>query len=148
MTGPEPAPLDVSPARPSVWRNLSFVWLVPILALALSLGLAWRSLADRGELIEITFANASGVTPGETELKYRDVVVGTVETVTFTDDLEKVLVRARVDKKVAPYLDTDTEFWVVRPQVTTRGVSGLSTVLSGAGSDRPRFAPASGCRDR
>ncbi|MCB2116480.1 MAG: MCE family protein [Rhodobacteraceae bacterium] len=131
MTGPEPAPLDVSPARPSVWRNLSFVWLVPILALALSLGLAWRSLADRGELIEITFANASGVTPGETELKYRDVVVGTVETVTFTDDLEKVLVRARVDKKVAPYLDTDTEFWVVRPQVTTRGVSGLSTVLSG-----------------
>ncbi len=131
MNDPDPAELEISAAKPSFWRNLSFVWLVPILALVVSLGLAWKNFADRGVLIEITFVNASGVTPGETTLRYRDVVIGTVEQVTFTEDLKKVLVRARVDKEVAPFLGADTQFWVVRPRVTSAGISGLSTVLSG-----------------
>ena len=53
---------------------------MPILALAVSLGVAWRAYSDRGGLIEITFTNAAGVTPGETTIRFRDVVIGTVET--------------------------------------------------------------------
>lgn len=131
MTEPNPSDLDISAAKPSPWRNLSFVWAVPILALVISLALAWQSYSQRGVLIEITFQNASGVMPGETTLRYRDVVIGTVEDVTFTEDLSRVLVRARVDKDVAPFLDAQTEFWVVRPKVSARGITGLSTVLSG-----------------
>ncbi len=131
MTDPAPAELDVSTAKPSFWRNLSFVWLVPILALVVSLALAWQNFSDRGVAITITFQSASGVTPGETTLRFRDVVIGTVEHVTFTEDLTKVLVRARVDKDVAPFLDDDAQFWVVSPKVSARGISGLSTVLSG-----------------
>lgn len=131
MTDPRPAELDITPARPSPWRNLSFVWLVPLLALAVSLGVAWRAYTERGVLIEITFENASGVIPGETTIRFRDVAIGTVEEVGFTADLSHVVVSARIDKAVAPYLDEDTEFWVVRPQVSARGISGLSTVLSG-----------------
>ncbi|MDH5531478.1 MAG: MlaD family protein [Paracoccaceae bacterium] len=131
MTEPSPADLNVSPSKPSFWRNLSFVWLVPVLALIVSLGIAWQSFASRGVMIEITFQNAQGVTAGETTLRYRDVVIGTVEQVTFTEDLSNVLVRARVDKEVAPFLDKNAQFWVVRPKVSARGISGLSTVLSG-----------------
>ncbi|MCB2128613.1 MAG: MCE family protein [Rhodobacteraceae bacterium] len=132
MTGPEPAELDIQPARASFWRNLSFVWAVPVLALAVALGLAWQSYAQRGVAIEITFLNASGVVPGETTLRYRDVVIGTVEDVSFTSDLAGVVVHARVDKKVAPYLDAEAQFWIVTPKVSTRGITGLSTVLGGA----------------
>lgn len=131
MSDPRPAELDVTPPRPSVWRNLSFVWLVPILALAVSLGVAWRTFADRGVLIEIAFQNASGVTPGETTVRFRDVVIGAVEDVSFSADLRRVIVYARVDQEIVPYLDAETQFWVVRPEVTTRGITGLSTVLSG-----------------
>ena len=131
MTEPSPADLNVSPSKPSFWRNLSFVWLVPVLALIVSLGIAWQSFTSRGVMIEITFQNAQGVTAGETTLRYRDVVIGTVEQVTFTEDLSNVLVRARVDKEVAPFLDKNAQFWVVRPKVSARGISGLSTVLSG-----------------
>ncbi|MFV0514456.1 MAG: intermembrane transport protein PqiB [Jhaorihella sp.] len=131
MTGPEPSDLDVAPARRPFWRNLSFVWLVPVLALVASLALAWQSYSTRGVPIEITFANASGVVAGETTLRYRDVTIGTVENVTFTPDLSQVLIHARVQKDIAPFLDQDTEFWVVRPTVSTRGITGLSTVLSG-----------------
>ncbi|MCU9847781.1 MlaD family protein [Defluviimonas sp. WL0024] len=131
MTDPRPAELDISPPRPSFWRNLSFVWLVPVLALAISLGLAWQNFANRGVLVEITFLSAPGVTAGETTIRYRDVTIGRVEQVTFTPDLTKVLIRARIDKEVATFLDKDAQFWIVSPKVSTRGISGLSTVLSG-----------------
>lgn len=127
----EPAEPDIEPARRGVFRNLSLVWLVPIAALVVSLGLAWQSYSQRGVAITITFPNATGVTPGETVIKYRDVVVGTVEKLSFTSDLSAVIVHARVDKDIAPYLDEDAQFWIVSPKVTARGISGLSTVLSG-----------------
>ena len=123
--------MNVSPPRKSFWRNLSFVWLVPLLALGVSLGIAWQSFSDRGTLIQISFGNASGVIAGETTLRYRDVVVGTVEEVRFTNDLGRVLVYVRVDNDVQPFIDEEAAFWVVRPEVSTRGISGLSTVLSG-----------------
>ena len=131
MSDPTPAEMVVSPPRKSVFRNLSFVWLVPFLALAVSLGIAWQNFADRGTLIEISFGNASGVVAGETTLRYRDVVVGTVEDVRFTNDLGRVLVYVRVDNDVEPFIDDEAAFWVVRPEVSARGISGLSTVLSG-----------------
>ncbi len=37
----------------------------------------------------------------------------------------------RLDKDIADYVDEDAEFWIVQPEVTTQGVSGLDTVLSG-----------------
>ena len=131
MSDPAPADMTVSEPRRSIWRNLSFVWLVPIIALGVSLGIAWQNFSDRGELIEVSFGNASGVVAGETTLRYRDVVVGTVEEVRFSDDLARVLVYVRVDNDVAPFIDDEAVFWVVRPEVSARGISGLSTVLSG-----------------
>jgi paraquat-inducible protein B len=131
MNTPEPAPMNVSARRPSPWRNLSLVWLVPLAALAVSLGVAWKTYSDRGVLITITFDNASGIAANETTVRHRDVVIGRVEKVGFGDNLSKVVVQARIDKGIAPYLDADAAFWVVRPEVSARGISGLSTVLSG-----------------
>lgn len=131
MTDQTPPFPEVEQPSRSILRNLSFVWLVPLLALIAALGIAWQAYSDRGTLIEIRFENAAGVAAGETTLRYRDVVIGTVEEVSFTDDLQAVLVGARIDAMVLPYLDEDATFWVVRPEISTQGVSGLSTVVSG-----------------
>lgn len=123
--------LDIDPPRKSPWRNLSLVWLVPLLALLVSLGIAWKSYSDRGTLVTISFSTAAGVLPGETTIRYRDVNIGTVESIRFTADLERVIVSARLQKDVAATLPSDAQFWVVRPNVTANGITGLSTVLSG-----------------
>jgi paraquat-inducible protein B len=130
-TTPSPAPLDVREHEPRKMRRISLIWLVPVIALLVILSVAWTTYQDRGILIEIAFENGSGITK-ETELKYRDIDVGIVEKVSFSDELDVVLIEVRIDKKIAPYLDDDAIFWVVRPDVTLRGVSGLDTVLSGA----------------
>ena len=126
-----PAELDIRSDNGGLLSSLSIVWLVPIIALAVSLGVAWQSYANRGTLIEITFENASGIVADETMIKYRDVEVGKVEDVSFSDGLDVVIVSARMDKEVVPFLDDDAQFWVVTPDVSVRGISGLETVLSG-----------------
>ena len=127
----QPAPLDVRPVKRPIWQRISVVWLVPVLALSVSLGVAYSNYVNQGTLIEISFENASGVTADETVIKYRDVIVGRVEKVEFAEGLTEVLVHARIDKTVAPYLDDDAQFWVVRPDVSVRGITGLDTVLGG-----------------
>lgn len=124
-----------SPARRTAARaaqaGFSLIWLVPILALAITLGLTWNAYSGRGELISVEFKDATGITPGQTTLKFREITVGQVESVRFTEDLRSVLVEIRVDKDVVPYVDADAEFWIVRPTVTAQGISRLDTVLSG-----------------
>lgn len=127
MSDATPAKMNMRPARAS----LSWVWLVPLLALAVSLFVAWQSYAQRGKLIDIIFQSAEGITAGETVLKFRDVEVGRVEKVSLTADLFDVVVSVRVQKDYAEFIDKDATFWLVQPDVSLRGVTGLETVLSG-----------------
>jgi paraquat-inducible protein B len=126
-----PPRVRIEPARSGGGWGVSFVWLIPLLALAVALGVAWQSYNDRGPVITIIFENGTGITRDETELKYRDITVGVVEEVGFTNGLDQVMVTVRLDKDVAPYVDSSSNFWVVRPEVSARGITGLSTVLSG-----------------
>lgn len=126
-----PPEVSVSPTRKMFLSGASIVWVIPVLALLVALGVAWKSYNDRGPLIIVEFANGSGISAGETELKFRDVTVGLVEKVGFTKGLGKVTATIRVEKEVAPYIDNGAVFWIVRPEVTAQGITGLSTVLSG-----------------
>ena len=121
----------VSPARKVFFSGASVVWIIPLLALAVALYVAWQSYNSRGPLILIEFENGAGIKASETELRYRDVTVGVVEKVGFTEGLGKVTASVRVDKDVAPFIDTGAVFWIVQPEVSARGITGLSTVLSG-----------------
>lgn len=113
-------------------RGFSLVWLVPLLALFLTIGVAWKTRADRGPVVEILLDSATGVEAGKTKVKRRDVEIGVVEDVGFTADSTQVVVSVRLDKKIAPFIDSGAQFWVVSPQVTLEGISGLETVLSGS----------------
>lgn len=133
----KPEPMKpASPVRKTATRaaqaGVNVIWIVPIVALIVTLGIAWNSFRDRGSLIEIEFADATGITPGETTLRFREIIVGQVESVAFSEDLANVIVSVRVDGDVAQYIDSDASFWIVRPQVSAQGVTRLDTVLSGA----------------
>jgi len=109
----------------------SLVWLAPLIALAVSIGIAWSSWSNRGPLVDVVLDSASGLEAGKTPLKHKDVEIGIIETIGFTEGLKDVLVSIRIGQEYAPYLNDSAKFWVVRPQVSARGISGLETVLSG-----------------
>ena len=112
--------------------QFSLVWLVPLVALLVGVVLVVRTLMQTGPLITISFPNAEGLEPGRTEVRFKEVVVGRVTKVGFSPDRGRVLATVRLDKSAASLAVSDTQFWVVRPRISTAGVSGLSTLFSGA----------------
>ena len=113
-------------------RRFPLIWLVPIAAVAIAVWLGARTLGEHGPMITITLASGEGLEAGRTKVMLRNVEVGTVESLELSKDLTHVVANARVRRDLRPYLTTGTKFWVVRPRLGLGGVSGLSTLFSGA----------------
>jgi paraquat-inducible protein B len=151
---PAPAPAAPAPAptpdlpRPVIARrahySLWLVWLVPLIAVIIGIGLGARSILNRGPTITIYFHNAEGIEANKTHIKFKDVDVGIVRRVKLTKDHREVEVTAEMqgNSGIENLLVTDTRFWVVRPRVGAAGISGLGTLFSGAyiGMDAGRNA--------
>ncbi len=86
----------------------------------------------KGPVINITFHTASGLEEGKTLVKYKDVTVGTVTTITLSEDGSRVAATVALDKDAVSLARKDSQFWVVRPRIGIDGVSGVDTLLSGA----------------
>ncbi len=112
--------------------RLSLVWIVPLVALLVGGALLLRTLLAVGPRIEIEFRNAESLEPGKTEVRYKEVVIGRVESVSLRDDRTRVIATVQLDRSAAAIAVQDTGFWVVRPRVALAGVSGLGTLFSGA----------------
>ncbi len=111
--------------------TLSFIWLIPILALVITLTLLWKNTFDKGELITIYCDDASGMEAGKTLVKFRSVTVGKVEKVVLSKDHSKVELKIRIDEDEKDLLRSDTVFYVVKPRVQSANISGLDTILTG-----------------
>jgi paraquat-inducible protein B len=122
-----PEAVAVPPRR----ARFSPIWIVPILAIVVALGIAWERFASEGPAITITLKSADGIEAGKTFVKYKEVNIGQVTGVRLTDDAQQVEVTARIAKSASPLMVEDARFWVVRPRISLSGVSGLSTLISG-----------------
>jgi paraquat-inducible protein B len=116
--------------KPSRWPSL--VWLIPLLAALIGLTLVVKSVLDQGPTVIVSFRSADGLEPGKTKVKYKDVDIGLVRSISLAKDLSRVLVTIDMSKEAKRFTAADTRFWVVRPRIGASGVTGLSTLLSGA----------------
>jgi paraquat-inducible protein B len=111
--------------------RLSVVWIIPLVAAAVALGIAVQSYLSKGPTITILFKAAEGVEAGKTFVKYKDVNIGQVSAVKLSKDYSKIEVTAKMDKHAEGLIVEDSKFWVVQPRVTLSGISGIGTLLSG-----------------
>ncbi|MBV8458881.1 MAG: MCE family protein, partial [Acetobacteraceae bacterium] len=105
---------------------------MPLVAIAIGAWLAWDTLSKEGPTITISFDGGEGLQAGQSQLKYKDIVFGTVKSLTLTPDHTRVLVTVATTRQAEPLLTSKTIFWVVRPRISLGSVSGLSTLLSGS----------------
>jgi paraquat-inducible protein B len=125
----EPLP-QATVERPKRGR-ISVIWIIPIVAAIVALGIAVQRIRSEGPTIEIIFSAAEGIEAGKTLVKYKDVVIGRVTKVELTNDFAKVRVTAKIEKHAAGLMVDDASFWIVQPTVSLSGISGLGTLLSG-----------------
>jgi paraquat-inducible protein B len=140
-TGSDPAgpsrPGGLPPPTLRPWAGLPWIWAVPVLALVIAAWLGLRTITDRGPLITISFANAEGIELGRSEaarttIRYKNVELGRVVSLGLSPDQSHVVVTAEMRQEAEPLLRADTKFWVVRPRLEFSGITGLSTLVSGA----------------
>ncbi|MFZ3120847.1 MAG: MlaD family protein [Variovorax sp.] len=110
----------------------SLIWLIPVVAALVGIFLVARILIDRGPEIVLTFKTAEGLEAGKTAVKYKDVQIGVVQSLRLARDRSHVRVTLQLNKDADAFTAEDTRYWVVRPRLDTSGISGLSTLLSGA----------------
>ena len=108
------------------------IWMVPLLALFIGLWMLFQHWYSQGPSFTLTVATAEGIVAGKTVIRSREVDVGRIEAVELSDDYSHAVLRGRLSNAAAGMLRGDSQFWVVKPRVGREGVSGLSTLLSGA----------------
>lgn len=134
---PDLSDIPEAVAVPKSHMSLQLVWVIPLVAALIGGWLAVKTILERGPTITISFKTAEGLESGKTKIKYKDVEIGMVTSVTLFKDLTRVIATAELVKGAEPYLVEDTRFWVVRPRIAGGTVSGLGTLFGGSyiGSD-------------
>ena len=122
--------------EPKVKKSFGFklftsIWIVPIIAFIITISLAYQHFSQMGKEIKIYFDSSSGLKI-KSKVQYRNVAIGEVTKILLDDDSDGVVVVVRMDKGTKKYLNNKTEFWVVKPEVDSSGISGLETLISGA----------------
>jgi paraquat-inducible protein B len=121
-------------AKPEVTRGkkLTAIWIIPLVAVGLGIWMVAYTYLNEGPEIEITFKTAVGLEAGKTKVKFRNVDVGMVQTISLSSDMKNTIAMVKLERAALPMLGEDTRFWVVRARIGGGSVSGLDTLLSGA----------------
>ncbi len=121
-------------ADPVVRRRAapSMVWLIPVVTALVGAWLVFSTLSAQGPLVTISFKTAEGIEVGKTPVKYKSMDVGVVEGMQFGEGFANVVLTVRFNHGMDEFLRRNTRFWVVKPQLSVRGVTGLETLISGS----------------
>lgn len=124
--------MESSEANIKKRKGLSPVWIVPILAFAMGIWMLFQYVNSRGPEITLILPDASGIVAGKTEIKARNVTVGTITKVSLSENYDYIIAKAQMRKQAERMLKEDTQLWIVEPHIGASGISGLETLLSGS----------------
>jgi paraquat-inducible protein B len=123
---------EATTAKVKPHGRFSPVWLIPIVAAALVAYLGYSEVANRGATVTLTMETADGLTVDQTQVKHKNVTVGTVDSINLSKDMKTVEVRVRMEGGTDAMLTAHARFWVVRPRLSAGSLSGIETLVSGS----------------
>lgn len=112
-------------------EGFSKIWIVPLVALLVGMWLGYQQYLHRPVTVFVHFASGDGIVVGKTEVKYEGISVGTVKDMVIESDLSGVSAEVEMNYRTKAYLVEGTQFWLVKPEVSFSGVTGLDTLVSG-----------------
>jgi paraquat-inducible protein B len=85
-------------------KSFSIIWIVPLVAMLIGGWMVYKALSEKGPVITISFKSAQSLEAGKTQIKYKDVEIGKIETIQFSPDLKTVMLMAELPKQTAPFI--------------------------------------------
>lgn len=129
-TSENQSPGEIRP-RVRQHRGPSAVWILPLLAALIAGWLVFKSYNETGVMVDVVFSSAEGLEENKTQVIYRGLPSGTVRNLRLNDDLQSVTAQIEIDSHAESLLRENTQFWLVKPQISLSGVRGLETLVSG-----------------
>jgi paraquat-inducible protein B len=112
-------------------KTVSTIWFIPAIAIFIGCWMIYYQWSNEGTEVTIHFLTAEGMEAEKTKIKSRNVDIGEVSSIELNQNGNGVIVTAKIKKSAEQFLLADSTFWVVSPQISHTGVSGLSTLISG-----------------
>ncbi|WP_095060051.1 intermembrane transport protein PqiB [Pseudomonas sp. Irchel s3f7] len=85
---------------------------------------------QKGEVVTIKVERADGLRTG-TPIRFKGLDVGKIEDVDLSDDLQSVLLTARITEVPERIARVGSQFWVVKPELGLIKTSNLETLVTG-----------------
>ncbi|MDU7557865.1 MAG: MlaD family protein, partial [Pseudomonas sp.] len=85
---------------------------------------------EQGVPITIKVASADGLSSGS-PIRFKGLTVGKIESVDLSDDLQSVLLQARITEVPERIARAGTQFWVVKPELGLMKTANLQTLVTG-----------------
>jgi len=87
--------------------------------------------AQAGLSVKVKVSDVSGLTPGSTPVMYNGVQVGTVKSIDMDKDFNGATATLSMDPRTEDFLNSKTEFWMVKPSISLAGITGLEALVKG-----------------
>ena len=117
------------------------VWAVPIAALLIVLYLGIDALANRGEVVTVTFQHAADARPKDTKVLYEGVEAGELIKILPNEDGRRIDFQLRLIPQAKQGLNSNARFWLIGASPTLSDLSSLKAVVSGVAIG---YAPGEG----
>ena len=89
-----------------------------------------EAATQAGVPITIKVASAEGLSSGS-PIRFKGLTVGTIESVDLSDDLQSVLLKARITQVADRIARAGSQFWVVKPELGLMKTANLETLVTG-----------------
>ena len=105
---------------------------------------------QKGSVVTIKVDRADGLRSG-TPVRFKGLDVGKIESVDLTDDLQSVILTARITEVPEKIARVGSQFWVVKPELGLIKTANLETLVTGqvhrsaTGGEEPRPAEELRC---
>jgi paraquat-inducible protein B len=124
--------------RKTLWSAL--IWALPLAALIIVAYLAIQWMAERGEIVTVTFARAGGARAGETKVTYQGVEAGHLIKILPNKDGRRLDFKLRLIPEAKPGLNTNARFYLIGAS-SGLDLNSLRAVVSGVSIG---YAPGEG----
>ena len=121
---------DIKPVGPIASGRIlqSKMWWITLVCLGLAGYLAWQSQRPTGFEIVIDFPEGHGLQAGDV-LQHRGIDIGIVTGIELAEDLHGIRTTVEVDQSAKGVAVEDSQFWIVRPQLSLTNIRGLETAV-------------------
>lgn len=113
-------------------KNKIYLFLLPAMALALSLWLASQQFGWFDTKIEISFVDASQIQPEKTKIIFKGVTIGVVKDIQLSEDRKNAIAKVLLYEDGKRFAVKGTSFYIVSPEISFSGVKGLETIIQGS----------------